>query len=293
MSRTLRIMVVLVESMRRPSFERCLASLEDQTRLADDLIVIDPASHDGLAEWVQQNHPRISTLRLFQFPSLAYVWKKGVQSAFQRLSVEERLTTWILCTRGDLLFDGNALALLEQTVLRDERLLVVSPTVLKSYTRQGQEYEEQEQEYTEQVLSRGTCLTRGFVCEERADATHAFMPATSCVAWRADQLHLALAEGACTVPFSSLETLMSDAVLRVHPAKETMLASDEMRVWRKDDQKTGLEDALWFERVYAHGWFRYKTLPWRWTRRIRTLFKKQMKTYKVDKKNGSWVEKYF
>ncbi len=290
MEKALRFMIVMVASVRRASLEGCLRSLEQQTRLADEMILVDAASHEGIMEWVQHNHPRVSLLRLFQVPYMAHAWKKGVQSALQRVPEHERLHTWVVCARTDLVFDERALEVLETEIRGSASSLILGPTVFKSYHRHTEDLEEYEAEKTEHVLSRGLSLTRGCVLQTQKEAGAWLTPPGECMAFRADILHRALEQKAFTVPFLSLEALLLDACIRVHAPEESVQTLEAMHVWREEGKASFLEEAEWFERVYAHGWFGIKTLPWRFVRRVKALIApRRTATFSCETHEASWL----
>ena len=82
------IAVVLVTYNRQHLLAECLHALLSQTRLPDRIILIDNASTDGTAEWLQAegytDHPKISYLRLPENRGGAGGFHAGVQQGFHQ-----------------------------------------------------------------------------------------------------------------------------------------------------------------------------------------------------------------
>jgi GT2 family glycosyltransferase len=280
-----RFLVLTVAHARRRSLDRFLASLEEQTRLVDDVILVDAASHENIAAWTVHNYPRVSTLRLFQTSFQGDAWRKGAVSACKRIPEAERTFAWIICTRSDVLFDERALESLAKSIEKQEDVRLFAPATFRLFRRHMEDEDAEEDEKTEQRLPAAISLTRGLVPQLHTNDEMELTPSRDCLCIRADVFDEALMRGAFFVPYVAIESLFLDLTIRLHLSKAHIGVLEDMRLWREEGRNA------WPEDVYAHGRLGWKTLPWRIIRRLRYGIPKTMlmSSVPLERVNAAWM----
>lgn len=101
------IAVVTATHNRRHLLERCIQSVREQTRLPDEIIVVDNGSTDGTREWLEAQPDLVVIHQLNS--GAAGGFRSGLQLALQRDH------DWVWCRDDDCLADRMALAELIDT----------------------------------------------------------------------------------------------------------------------------------------------------------------------------------
>ncbi len=76
-----RVSVVIVSYNSAAWLEGCLDSLHSQTHVPFEIIIVDNASQDDSAGWVEKNRPEVKLVRLERTVSLACAINTGIRSA--------------------------------------------------------------------------------------------------------------------------------------------------------------------------------------------------------------------
>jgi glycosyltransferase involved in cell wall biosynthesis len=100
---------------------RCIASVLAQTRVADDIVVVDDGSSDGSAELVKHVFPRVRVLRQ----------DNSGEGAARNRGVEELNTTWIAFLDADDVWLPTHLATLEGIVSGQEHCMWAASSIVE------------------------------------------------------------------------------------------------------------------------------------------------------------------
>lgn len=113
--------VVIPVFNKREWVLRCIASVLAQTRVADDIVVVDDGSSDGSAELVNRVFPRVRVVRQ----------GNSGEGAARNRGVEELDTTWIAFLDADDLWLPTHLATLERIVSGQENCMWAASSIVE------------------------------------------------------------------------------------------------------------------------------------------------------------------
>lgn len=287
-----RLMCVTVAWNHRDRLAMVLRSLDEQTRRPDGVILVDAASRDGTTSWVSQNYPYVSVLRLFQHHGIGHAWRQGIRFALQRIPLEDRANTWVLCVAPEVLLAQD---LCEQLLASLESLPdvgSVGPVVLQAWRTQVDDESAPEVESTQQLVAIGTGLKRsfqwvyrhegqGFTPELLPSATETLSVPGLCVLIREDDLELLADEqGAFAFAYEELESVFLDVGMRLRAMGKLNYVLPGAFAWRVDYRGGAVGRERWSillrkERdrqrladAGATGWLRLRSWPWRMGMRI-------------------------
>jgi glycosyltransferase involved in cell wall biosynthesis len=113
--------VVIPVFNKRQWVVRCIASVLAQTRVADDIVVVDDGSSDGSAELVKHVFPRVRVLRQ----------DNSGEGAARNRGVEELDTTWVAFLDADDVWLPTHLATLEGIVSGQENCMWAAASIVE------------------------------------------------------------------------------------------------------------------------------------------------------------------
>lgn len=272
-----RLLFVSVASGRRDRLEKCVSSLEGQSRAFDDVIFVDAASHEGVSEWMQRSYPFATVLRLFQSRGIAHALRQACKSALQRLPEEKLAESWIWFSRPDRVFAADAVQKLAEQCKKQPTAVFFGPGVYRAWQRGEESWEGGEEELTEYLLAQGTVLTRGFALRESPEDGPGLQVTLEGGVMRADVLRRLLEAGAVSDGYATLSGCFADVSFMAALHDIVYRPEPLMRVWRYEKGEgrppiRGLEEAdrRQLVRRFACGRLWWKTLPWRLMERLRS-----------------------
>lgn len=254
-----RVLITTVVWNHRDRLPLLLRSIEDQTRRADQVIVLDAASQDGVSAWLAQSHPQISTLRLFHHHGLSHMWRQAAKFALQRIPPSERERSWIFFVSPEVLLAKDVCERLLKEVERRPEIGAIGPAVLRAWY-QGEDEDGLDQiEPTELVESLGFRPLRSFSWRHRGqggslhsledELTEVFALSPAAVAYRADILTQLIEMGGFSLPWKTTDALFFDLGWRLHWLETRSYILPDALTWRVERKGDGTHLAHWTERV--------------------------------------------
>ncbi|MDQ5919353.1 MAG: rhamnopyranosyl-N-acetylglucosaminyl-diphospho-decaprenol beta,3/1,4-galactofuranosyltransferase [Patescibacteria group bacterium] len=272
-----RLLFVSVAGGRRDRLEKCVSSLEGQSRAFDDVIFVDAASHEGVSEWMQRSYPFATVLRLFQSHGVAHAFRQACKSALQRVPEDKLAESWIWFSRPDRLFAPDAVQKLAEQCKKYPTSVFLGPGVYRAWQRGEESWEGGEEELTEYLLAQGTVLTRGFALCESPEGAPGLQVTLEGGVMRADVLRRLLDAGAVSDGYATLSGCFADLSLMATLHDTVYRPELLLRVWRYEKGEgrppvRSLEEAdrRQLVRRFASGGLWWKTLPWRIMQRLRS-----------------------
>ena len=288
-----RLLFVSVASGRRDRLEKCVSSLEAQSRAFDDVIFVDAASHEGVSEWMQRSYPFVTVLRLFQSHGVAHAFRQACKSALQRVPEDKLAESWIWFSRPDRVFAPDAVQRLHAHCTKHPTAAFLGPGVYRAWQRAEESWEGGEEELTEYLLAQGTVLTRGFAIRESAEDVPGLQVTLEGGVMRADVLRKLLEEGSVSDGYATLSGCFADLSLMASLHDTVYRPEPLMRVWRYEKGEgrpptRTLEEAdrRQLVRRFACGGLWWRTLPWRIMQRLRSSVAPEYRRTRVVRGNS-------
>ena len=254
-----RLLIATVVWNHRDRLPLLLKSIEDQTVRPDQTIVLDAASQDGVSAWLAQNHPQISTLRLFHPYDLSHKWRQVAKFALQRIPESERERAWIFFVSPEILLAKDVCQKLLEQMERSTEAGAIGPAVLRAWHEGEDEDGLDRIEPTELVESLGYRPQRSFLwshCGQGESlrssdegAIEVFGLSANAVAYRADVLTKLLEMGGLSLPWRTIDALFFDLAWRAHWLGATSVLLSDALVWRVERKGDGTNVSNWTERV--------------------------------------------
>lgn len=193
-----RLAIHVVAWNHREALDRLFASLEAQTFRGFQTVVVDQASTDGLATWLQTTHPETIMLRNFHNHGCARAYNQATALTLLRWSEEEMSQRYLVFMRPDVAFAPDALEKMVDALDHDANLMFVGPCVYVAQVKVAEDGETRIAIPTEEIESYGTRLTktRSFIdIHELPTNGEVFAPASSCFVVRASALRVLAIDG--------------------------------------------------------------------------------------------------
>ncbi len=175
-----------------------LASLEMQDSRDFAVTVVDNASSDGIASWLQDQYPHVALLRNFRNQGFSRGHNQAIALACSRwadASLEDR---YIMVTNPDLEFAPDAVRILMQFMIDHPEVGACGPKLLRSFWKEASDDERRESIHSTCIDSTGLVITkarraydRGAGEEDKGQYDHArdvFGLSGACVVFRASAL---------------------------------------------------------------------------------------------------------
>ncbi len=136
------------------------ASLEAQEPKDFSIIMIDNASEDGAAKWVQDLYADVTVLRNFRNQGFARAANQAVELAWSRWPKENWADRFILMIDPAIELGANCLFHLTQILERDSSLTAVCPKILQTRVKSVAEDGRREVEHTDILYATGLFIDK-------------------------------------------------------------------------------------------------------------------------------------
>ncbi len=158
------------------------ASLEAQEPKDFSIIMIDNASEDGAAKWVQDLYADVTVLRNFRNQGFARAANQAVELAWSRWPKENWADRFILMIDPAIELGANCLFHLTQILERDSSLTAVCPKILQTRVKSVAEDGRREVEHTDILYATGLFIDkfRRAVCRGEGERDRGFRQFFSC-----------------------------------------------------------------------------------------------------------------
>lgn len=254
-----RLLITTVVWNHRDRLPLLLRSIDDQTRRADQVIVIDAASQDGVSAWLAQNHPQVSMLRLFHHHGLSHMWRQAAKFALQRIPAGEQAQSWVFFVSPEVLLAKDVCERLLKEGRSHPEAGAIGPAVLRAWYKGEDEDGLEQIEPTELVESLGFAPSRSFLWRHRGQGgslrsseavlTEVFALSPVAVAYRADILTKLLEIGGLALPWKTTDALFFDLGWRMHWLEACSYMLPDALTWRVERKGDGTRVTHWTERV--------------------------------------------
>jgi GT2 family glycosyltransferase len=182
-----------------------LDSLDAQDTRDWMLTVVDNASNDGMATWLQENRPDVAVLRNFRNLGFARAHNQAIAMTISRWPQEQLDRRYILVSNPDLEFGTDAIRLLTEFMDANPDVAACGPKLLRAHVVSSDEDGGRETERTNIIDSTGIVIHRSRRTSDRGageedkgqydSAVDVFGLSGACVMFRASALLTAACEG--------------------------------------------------------------------------------------------------
>lgn len=154
-----RLMVNVVAWNSMAYLPNLLASLDEQDTHDFSVTIVDNASNDGVANWLQQSRPDVTVLRNFRNQGFSRAHNQAISLAFSRWSESSLEERYVMVTNPDLEFSPDAIRTLIAYMDAHPEVAACGPKLLRAYL-QGSADEERRETLRSQTLDSTGLLVK-------------------------------------------------------------------------------------------------------------------------------------
>jgi len=160
MTENKRLLIITVVWNHREALVRLMDSLRNQDTQDFQLLVIDNASTDGVATFLQEEHPDVTVFRNFKNQGWARAMNQGIRLALDHWPEDVREDRFVTCIEPTLSLAPDTLSLLTKALASAPELAMVGPKILKAGWNVREEGEDAEMVPTSILESTGMEMTK-------------------------------------------------------------------------------------------------------------------------------------